>query len=213
MIRNILWGVDGTLFDTHPAITYAVSKSLNEMGLTVAMNELDGLTRQSIDQCITALAIRFKLDPDLLRLRFAETYRKIPPANQPPFPGARDLCVLIRKRGGSNLIITHRSAESTQQLLEAHKLDHFIAGIFSTDQGFPHKPHSAMPETAIQRFHLDRSETLLIGDHDIDIQAGLAAGVHTCLFGGVQLSKLAEHQFTSYDQILEWLSKQGQKED
>ena len=213
MIRNILWGVDGTLFDTHPAVIYAISRSLTVMGLTVAMNEIDGLVGRSVEHCITTLAKRFKLGPDLLGQRFAEAYQKIPPANQPPFPGVRELCYLVQQRSGANLIITHRSQQSTQQLLEVHALDRFFAAIFSPEQGFPHKPHPAMLETAIQRFHLDRAETLLIGDHDIDIQAGLAAGVHTCLFGGVQLSKPAEHQFTYYDQILEWLSKQGQKED
>lgn len=213
MIRNILWNVDGTLFDTYPAVIYAISRSLTGMGLTVAMNDIDGLVRRSMDHCITTLAKRFKLDPDVLGQRYAEAYQKIPLTNQPPFPGVRDLCHLVQQRGGANLIVTHRSSQSTERLLEVHELDRFFAGIYSTEQGFPHKPHPAMLETAIQRFHLDRSETLLIGDHDIDIQAGRAAGVHTCLFGGMQLSKPAEHQFTHYDHLFEWLSKHGQKED
>ncbi|MFO7583234.1 MAG: hypothetical protein R6W69_00780 [Anaerolineales bacterium] len=48
MIRHLLWDLDGTLFDTYPAITYAISKSLNELGGAMALNVIDGLARQSI---------------------------------------------------------------------------------------------------------------------------------------------------------------------
>ena len=46
MIRNIIWDVDGTLFDTYPAITFAISKSLLESGQNMAMNMIDGLVRR-----------------------------------------------------------------------------------------------------------------------------------------------------------------------
>ena len=69
VIRNILWGVDGTLFDTTPAITYAISKSLNEPGHSLALNVIDGLACQSLDHCLTTLSKRFKLDPKLLRIQ------------------------------------------------------------------------------------------------------------------------------------------------
>ena len=47
-VRNILWDVDGALFDTYPAITYALSRTLNELGLSIALNVIDSLARQSI---------------------------------------------------------------------------------------------------------------------------------------------------------------------
>lgn len=202
MIKNLLWDVDGTLFDTYPAITYAISKTLGTMGASVALNVIDGLARRSIDHCLGTLSQRFKLDPDLLRLRFAESYRTIPPANQHPFPGVREICELIHTKGGRNIIVTHRAVSSTQSLLETHEISSLFDAIFNVEQGYPRKPDPAMLEAAIRQFKLKQTETLMIGDRDLDIQAGRAARVQTCLFGRVQLSEPADYRIDRYDQLL-----------
>ena len=201
-ILNVLWDVDGTLFDTYPAITYAISKSLNEMGITIALNVIDGLARQSVDHCIVTLSQRFKLDLNLLRDRFAESYRSIDPANQLPFPGVHEVCERIHQNGGLNIAITHRNIQSTQGLLNAHELAQFFVDIFSVEQGYPHKPDPTMLLAALKKHTLNPVETLLIGDRSYDIQAGQAAGVRTLLFGEVELSNPADFQIDDYAQLL-----------
>lgn len=202
MIKNILWDVDGTLFDTYPAITFAISKSLNDLGQSFPLNLIDGLARQSIKDCLDTLSQRFKLDPEMLHLRFAEAYQTVPLANQPPFPGISDVCTLIRHLGGLNVIVTHRSVNSTQQLLSAHALHTWFAGILSIEQGYPRKPDPAMLEAAIHQFKMDRSETLMVGDRALDLQAGRAAGTRTCLFGKSPLPEPADYCIDNYDQLL-----------
>ena len=205
VIRNILWDVDGTLFDTYPAITYAISKTLNEMGLSVALNMIDGLARQSLSHCIGTLSQRFKLDPNLLNRQFAEFYRTISPARQPPFPGVNEVCEFIHQNGGMNIAITHRGLESTQQLLAAHELVSFFMDTFTTEQGNPSKPDPGMVETAIERYDLQPVETLLIGDREVDIQDGQAAGVRTFLFGKATTSAIPEMSITHYGELLQQL--------
>ena len=195
------------LFDTQPAITYAFSKSLNEMGLSVAMNEIDGLVRRSVDDCIAALSRCFKLDSDVLRLRFDESYLTIPPANQPPLTAVREVCGLFQTRGGANFLVTHHNVESTQQLLDTHGLRHLFLGIFDVEQGYPHKPDPVLLKTAMECFTLEPTETLIVGSRDIDIQAGHNAGVRTCIFGDAPLSVPADLQIFHYNELLEWLEK------
>lgn len=208
MIRNILWDVDGTLFDTHPAITYAINRSLNQMGLAVPMNEIDGLVRRSIDDCITVLSRRFKLEPDMFRLRFDESYLSIPAANQPPFTGVHSVCSLFQERGGSNILVTHHNVESTQQLLDTHNFGHLFLGIFDVEQGYPLKPDPALLKVVMECLHLERSETLIVGSRDIDVQAGHTVGIRTCLFGDAPLSEPADLQIFHYNELLKWLEKQ-----
>jgi HAD superfamily hydrolase (TIGR01509 family) len=211
MINNILWDLDGTLFDTYPAITYAISKSLSEMGLSIALNVIDGLARQSIDQCIQTLAHRFKLDPDLLRSRFTESYRTVDPANQPPFPGVREVCEMIHVRGGLNIIITHRSVQSksTQRLLETHGMASYFDDIFSVEQGYSRKPDPTMALAALKKHNLNPAETLFVGDREIDIESGRTAGVRTCLFGGAALTTPADFQIEHYGQLLKMLKHEN----
>ena len=207
MIKNILWDLDGTIFDSYPAITYAISKSLNEMGLSVALNVIDGLARQSIEYCLITLSQRFKLDPDLLRARFADSYETVDPVRQLPFPGVREVCQLIHQCGGLNIIVTHRGIRSTQKLLGVHGLASCFDDIFSVEEGYPRKPNPAMILAALEKHHLNPAETLLVGDREIDTQAGRASGISTCLFSPLELSAPADIHISHFNQLVERLSK------
>jgi len=209
VINNIFWDVDGTLFDTTPAITYSISKALSETGVSVALNVIDGLTRQSFDHCLESLAQRFKLDPGLLRRQFEDSYRTISPANQPPFPGIEDLCSFIHNRGGLNIAVSHREVESSQQLFSAHKLDVLFRDIISKNQGFLHKPYPKILLDALRQHSLDPNETLLVGDREQDIQTGQAVGIRTCLFGQAELSTPADFRINHYSQLLKLLQEEN----
>ena len=212
MIRNLLWETDGVLFDTHPAVTYAISQSLNEMGCAIALNVVDDLARQSLDFCVETLAARFQLDPSLLRQRSAERYRQTPLERQLPFPGAREVCAWIVARGGLNLIATARKVESTRALLAAHDLTALFTDIFSLEQGYPCQPNPAMLLAALERHALNPAETLLIGRHESDIQAGQAAGIATCLLdkGAAEVSSLPSLRVKDYKALLTYLEELSQ---
>jgi phosphoglycolate phosphatase-like HAD superfamily hydrolase len=207
VFKNILWDVDGTLLDTYPAITYAISKSLNEMGLSVPLNVIDGHARQSISDCVKTLSQRFKLDPDLLRDKFTESYRAISPANQTPFPGVREICEFIHQSGGLNIAITHYGIESARTLLNAHNLSALIDDIFSAKQGYPAKLESSMLLAKLEMHNLNPRETLLISNRNLDLQAGRAAGIRTCLFGQAELTTPADLQISEYRYLLNVLNK------
>ena len=135
------------------------------------MNVIDGLARQSLVECMETLSQRFKLDPDQLRHRFGAAYRSVDPARQIPFPGVCAVCERIHQRGGLNVIVTHRDIQSTRGLLAAHQLGSFLDDIFSIEQGYSRKPNPAMVLAAIENTEWTLAKPL-IGDRDLDIQAG-----------------------------------------
>lgn len=207
MIKNILWDVNDTLFDTHPAVTYAFSKALNEIGQSVAMNVIDDLVRRSVDEAVMFFSQRYKLEPDRLRARFREAYRAVSLANQPPFPGVHEVCEFIHRNGGLNIAITHRNLDSVCQFLDVHDMSALIDDIISAGQGYPDKPDPAMVFAALKKHSLNPTETLLIGNSERDILAGRKAGVHTCLFGLEETSVLPDLHVKSYEQLLDLLAK------
>jgi HAD superfamily hydrolase (TIGR01509 family) len=201
-MRNILWDVDGTLFDTYPAITYAITRSLNGLGESVALNVIDSLARQSIEHCLATLAQRFYLDRDLLRQRYLAAYAVLPLANQPPMPDVAAMCAAIHRRGGRNVAVTHRDVRSTQALLDAYGLAPLFAGIVSVEQGYPRKPDPAMALAALAIYGLDPAVTWVVGDRELDIEAGRAAGLSACLYGRAALAQPADLQIDYYSQLL-----------
>jgi phosphoglycolate phosphatase-like HAD superfamily hydrolase len=183
MIRNVIWDVDGTLFDTYPAISRAFGAALNELGADAPLGRIDGLARISLGECARVLAAEHGLDADRLGAAFARHYEQATPQEQPPFPGAREICDLVSRRGGRNVIVTHRGAAGTTALLAGSRLTERFAGWITRNDGYPRKPDPTAFVAIMARCDLVPAETLAVGDRDIDVLAGRAAGVRTCLVG------------------------------
>jgi phosphoglycolate phosphatase-like HAD superfamily hydrolase len=181
-VRNIIWDVDGTLFDTYPAIARAFRAALNDLGQDAALSRITALARVSLDECAATLARERGVDLVRLEARVAEHYERTGPDEQPPFPGARAVCDRIWSGGGQNVIVTHRG-QSTVALLESNGLAKYFTGWITHADGYPRKPDPASFNAIIDRHGLRRHETLAVGDRDLDVLAGKAAGVFTCLFG------------------------------
>jgi HAD superfamily hydrolase (TIGR01509 family) len=195
LIRHLIWDVDRTLFDTYPAFVRAFSAALAEMGHSAPQERLAGLAAVSIGHCAEVLAPECRCQPQDLLERFSAHYRAVPPEEQPPFAGAGAVCERVRARGGLNLIITHRRRASLLELLAAHELGHHFADLITADDAYPRKPDPAAFLAMIERHGLDPRATLAIGDREIDVLAGRAAGVRTCLFG-------AEAEATAADEVV-----------
>ena len=182
-IRNIIWDVDGTLFDTYPAIARAFRAALREFERDAALSRIESLARESLGHCTRTLADANGLDQARFEAAVARHYEMTSPADQPPFPGAADLCERVFRAGGQNVIVTHRGPRGTAELLEANDLGAFFSGAITRADPYPRKPDPAAFNAVIRRHGLRRDETMAIGDRAIDVQAGRGAGVFTCYFG------------------------------
>ncbi len=79
---------------------------------------------------------------------------------------------MLKDNGGRHFILTHRLTESTWGLLKEHRLAHLIEEVVGIDQDFPRKPDPASLNYLIDTFHLERTDTMMIGDRRLDIEAG-----------------------------------------
>ena len=174
MIRNIIWDLDGTLFDTYPAIIRAFRKALKDFGIRITQEEITRKARGSLTLYGDALVHEHKLDQDSLRQRYLSYYDEFPVTEQKPFSGVREVCDHIISLGGFNVIVTHRRWDSAKKLLEHYKMNEFFKFLMTVDEGYPLKPDPTMFEKVIQSFDLLRNETLAVGDRDLDIYAGKA---------------------------------------
>ena len=175
---------------------------MNELGFPVPLNVIDGLVRKSLDECVDILSERFEVDPDLLRQRFETHYRQLAPANQAPIPGAKEVCAYIHQQGGLNIALVQCREATAQQLLATHNFDTLFTGVLGVEHEHGCKPVSAMLESVLQEFGLDRGATLVVSNQGRDIQAGSAAGLHTCFFDRGTSCEPADFQIDSYDELL-----------
>lgn len=199
---NLLWRVDGTLFDTYPAITFAISKSLNDLGHAVKLNVIDGLVRHSLNHCVETLSERLDLDEGLLFQHVMDHYQVVPLKNQPPIAGVREVCLHVQELGGKNLIITNRSIPLTESILEAHGMTNLFTDVLGMALDWKPRLNLNFIRAALEMYQVGVDETLFIGNNQFDIQIGKQLGVKTCYFGPPEQTAPANVHIENFNQLL-----------
>ena len=207
VIRNIIWDFDGTLFDTYPALINAFRRALDDYGVQIPQELISRHAHESLTLYGDELARQYGLDPEEIQQRSLGYYANYSLDDQKPFPGVRQVCEYICSRSGANVIVTHRDAASAMRLLKVYEMETYFADLITTEGRYPLKPDPAMFEEVIRRCDLILRETLAVGDRDIDIQSGYAAGVHTCLFGPTATEVEPDLRVTSYEELLKYLQE------
>jgi phosphoglycolate phosphatase-like HAD superfamily hydrolase len=209
MIRNVIWDVDGTLFDTYPAMAEAFRLAVKDLGNDASIERITATAKQSLGTCVSDLANTFGLDENEIGEGFEGYYSQMRPADQPPFPGVIKICSTICAQGGRNLIITHRGDKGVSELLTAHHMSELFSGQITRDDGYPKKPDPEAFIAMLQQYQLNSAETITVGDRDIDILAGQAAGIVSCLFGDNKGNCSPDFSFTHYDELDSFLLGQN----
>ena len=192
MIKNILWDLDGTLFDTYPSMTTAFADALKKEGVIIHYDEIFNLLKFNFNHCLTAVQHRYKLDVDNLLKNYLHNYKQISLDDQPPFKNVIDVCKLIVKNGGKNVIVTHKDRAASETLLSEFNIKYLFFDSITKDEKFPLKPNPAAFREIIQRNNLNINETLAVGDRELDIVPGLKLDMKTCLFIDNKNNNLSE---------------------
>ena len=177
-MKNYIWDFDGTLFDTYPALVDGACQSLKDFGISMDKKEIYfKMKKYSTSYLINESNLNAREFNELFH-----RYEKESTEVSRPFPETKQVLEMLKDNGGRHFILTHRLTESTWGLLKEHRLAHLIEEVVGIDQDFPRKPDPASLNYLIDTFHLERTDTMMIGDRRLDIEAGKNAGVATCLY-------------------------------
>jgi len=93
-------------------------------------------------------------------------------------PGARDFMDLLEKNGAKKGVVTRNCADSVDIIVRKHLLsfDYII-----TREVAPPKPSAEPLDLAMKLAGAARNESVMVGDHLVDMLAGRNAGVATVL--------------------------------
>lgn len=206
--ETLLWDMDGTLFDTYPPIRQAVIAAFAAHNIQVDPVRVAQLLADTFDTCVETLAAEHHVNPQTIISTYYEYNILIRPETQPPFPGVTELCLQVNRAGGRNLIFTHRERVSLDQFLALYGMEGLFLDTLTADEGIPRKPDPTGYLTLLERNQIDPAGVLVIGDRDLDILAGVNAGLKTCFFanaefpGGVPLpATQPDHMIHTYAEL------------
>jgi len=183
--RYVIWDFDGTLFDTYPAMIQAFERGLADFGVSVPRARIAALMANTLAICLETLCREYSLEPEALDERVSYYHQQTTMDQEPPFPGAMQVCERLVAAGGQNFLFTHRSRDSMLRFMDHYHMAPLFADCLSVEDGYPRKPDPAGFIALIEKHHLLREQGLAVGDRTLDILAGQGAGVRTCLFNAV----------------------------
>lgn len=171
-IKNYIWDFDGTLFDTYPVMLSALKQAITKHGIQYDC-ELERFVKE---KSIRQFADQYGTQAFLDDYHQIETELQQAPTYYPEIPM---ILKTIVKRGGQHFVVSHRDDKTYAYLGELRPL---FTEIITSDHHFARKPNPESLCYLIDKYQLDRNETVMIGDRPLDILAGQHAGIKTILF-------------------------------
>lgn len=174
--QDYIWDLGGTLLDNYELSTQAFLKTLEEFNLSGNHDAVYQKLKESTDCAVATFASNQPL--------FLSSY-KMNEASRLADPlwakGCKEILHKIVAEGSRNFLISNRDNQ-VLFLLEKAQLNQYFTEVITASDGFKRKPS---PESLLYlKTKYDIYSGLVIGDREIDKEAGQAAGFDTLLVDG-----------------------------
>jgi HAD superfamily hydrolase (TIGR01549 family) len=179
---KLLWDFDGTMFNTYPTIV----KSFKELLPDREVSDEEVLKQMKIS---SEVAIQyFQIEKRIFDETFHALEKRLHPKDKPPFPYLED----VLKSAELNVIVTHKSKESTLEILDFYDMKKYFTEIITKDDGYKRKPDTGAYAYLHDKYGID----MVIGDRELDLKPARELGIKTCAFQNPDLE--ADYHLSSY---------------
>lgn len=176
MLKAIIFDVDGTVLDTREFIFQAYEHVFEAYNLAhLSRKSLADILGKSLEDCYQLLA------PHLDFKELCEAHRAFQVSNLAlvtPFPNTLETLTTLRRQGLKTAVVTTRrrtGLSSLEQVGIVGQFDYIVTG----DDVTHAKPHPEGLLKALRYIQAESLESLMVGDTEVDVQAGKNAGTKT----------------------------------
>ncbi len=184
MYKGCIFDLDGTLTDTLESLTYSVNETLKEMKLPAIEDEqcrmfVGNGARVLLEKSLKAAGDRNNSRIDEAMERYGRIFGENCTYHVEPYDGIRTMLGELKSRGIKIAVLSNKPHQQAVDVVE----NIFGKGIFTYVLGqcddIPRKPDPSGVFVVLDKMHLNADECLYIGDSEVDIATGSAAGVDT----------------------------------
>ena len=179
MYSTVLFDFDGTLVSSLSLWTRAYQHALREFGFDIALDEVKRTCfyRHFADICESYGIADSEGFRRQMNIGLHEAF-----VDATLFPEARECLLLCRSLGLKTGLVTSSEEHLVTPALQKFALTALFDTVVTGCQVANCKPHPEPVERALTSLNSAASSTLFVGDYEVDIVAGRAAGVTTALF-------------------------------
>lgn len=182
MYKACIFDLDGTLTDTLESLSFSVNATLKELGFkqitdTQCKAFVGNGARRLIEQSLQAAG-----DPDAKRIDeamevYGRIFKKYCTYHVAPYEGIVEMLQELKKEGVQLAVLSNKPHLQTKDVVATFFDEGTFARVYGQQEGVPRKPDPAAVHMILEELSVNREECLYIGDSDVDMQTGCAAGV------------------------------------
>ena len=172
--HHLIWDFDGTLYDSYPQMTEALLAALADFHYQADYQEAYRLIKKTLYFAAQTYQDRFSIPTEELLAAF-----RVHHAQQqriPSMSGLTECLAATKQLGCKHYLFTHRDHRAIDEL-KSDGLANYFSDFVTREDGFADKPAPDAIVHLIKKHHFTPQDAYMIGDRDIDIQSGIAAGV------------------------------------
>lgn len=183
MILNYFFDFDKTLASSGDASVKATKQAYQDNGLAVpdtdAILDYMGVPAEvsfpaMAKEELTAAQAQKLVD------RFREVYSNYELASTKLYPGIREMLDQLVQRRKNLFIVSSKRTDAVERNLNNLDIRKYFKDVVGCDQVEHYKPAPDGILLLLDRYQLQKDDSMMIGDARYDLQMGKAAGVHTC---------------------------------
>lgn len=209
-LRAVVFDLDGTLFDSLTPLLQAIAAAVGTHGPKPTMEIFARLGGPP-----EVFARELVFDPQHVPIvvrRLAEFHRDHADLLR-PFDGARETLLALHALGVRLAIWSGRDRVSALHLLREHGLEGLFSTMVCGDDLPTHKPAPEGMRAILRTLGLAPADVVFVGDADVDVLGGVAAGVETVLIRHaralapelvVRCREVTAAPRDAYDLVLAW---------
>lgn len=209
-IESVIFDFDGVIADTGKDIVASVQAtqrhySIPELDYSTIMSYVGHGAKYLIDCSMQQLS---QADCDEALKWYKEYYKNHPCEKTNLYEGFEKVVAQLAERGISMSIVSNKPEVITLLIVEKLGIAHYFTKIIGPESVSRMKPDPEGLIMCLEAMKAKPENSIMVGDSFTDIQAGKAAGMHTCaiLYGYGDKTKLkaehADYSASATDEIL-----------
>ena len=182
MYKACIFDLDGTLTDTLESLTYSVNETLKELNLPCITREqcrdfVGNGARYLLERSLEASG-----DNTLSHIEEAmQIYERVFKQNctykVAPYDGIKEMLTALKEKGMKLAVLSNKPHLQTLDVVATFFGNDTFQVVQGQKEGVPRKPDPAAAIMIAEAFGVDKAECVYVGDSDVDMQTGNAAGM------------------------------------
>lgn len=183
MIKGVIFDLDGTILNTIDDLSSAMNQMLTEFGYPVQQDlfyhkqSLGFGARSYVKSCMPTEAAADDAKVDACLERYRELYGSHASVLTKPYEGIPEMMETLCQKGIAISVLSNKPNAPTQALVKEWFSQYNPQCVYGERPGLPRKPDPTVPLAMAAELGLEPGEMAFVGDSEVDIKTGLAAGM------------------------------------